>query len=207
MRFLERGRRIGLLTAGIVIALAEAAGSLHLQQLDVSSSGTIRTPSVTNNNSTIKAQRNPFLELERFKELRDKERKGRKQRRRNAREFLQKLPQRPETAERVSAEEWKIIDEKQKKRGLTWFGGSGSSSAYSSSVLVDPSQYYDKWAQAYRMLGGYIDCDHDKSDDSHDSGDNNGGDGDGACARWMMWAAVSSVVYGSIDSMNGRELD
>ena len=37
------------------------------------------------------------------------------------------------------------------------------------------------------MLGGFIDCDNHKDGGS---GDQNGG-GDGACSRWMMWAAVS----------------
>ena len=40
------------------------------------------------------------------------------------------------------------------------------------------------------MLGGFIDCDHSKSQGSHDSGENNN-DGSGGCSRWMMWAAVS----------------
>ena len=37
------------------------------------------------------------------------------------------------------------------------------------------------------MLGGFIDCDNDKDGNS---GDNNG---NSACSRWMMWAAVSLV--------------
>ena len=50
----------------------------------------------------------------------------------------------------------------------------------------------DKWQQAYRYLGGYIDCSASWGDGSHDSGDNGGGEGGGgACSRWMMWAAVS----------------
>ena len=40
------------------------------------------------------------------------------------------------------------------------------------------------------MLGGFIDCDHSKSNGSHDSGENKN-DGSGGCSRWMMWAAVS----------------
>jgi hypothetical protein len=58
--------------------------------------------------------------------------------------------------------------------------------AHSANYLADPSQDYDKWAQAYRMLGGYIDCDHDK-EASHSNDKNNGQ----ACSRWMLWAAVS----------------
>jgi hypothetical protein len=46
------------------------------------------------------------------------------------------------------------------------------------------------------MLGGYIDCDHSKSQRSGDRDQNNedGGDGDSvACSRWMIWAAVRGL--------------
>jgi hypothetical protein len=76
-----------------------------------------------------------------------------------------------------------------------WGNGGGGDWA---SGLEDPSQEYDKWAQAYRMLGGYIDCDHSKSQRSGDRDQNNedGGDGDSvACSRWMIWAAYVDESY------------
>jgi len=149
-----------------------------------------------------------FWRLEQQKEFRRQAAQERKNRYKNnaqkkketaARKFVQKLPKAPTagTVERVSPEEFAQMDEQQRLRGLNWWGGSATSDAYSSSVLVDPSQYYDKWAQAYRMLGGFIDCDHSKSGDSHDNGENNNNnqqqDGE-ACSRWMMWAAVRFVT-------------
>ena len=67
------------------------------------------------------------------------------------------------------------------------------SDPYTVPSLVDPSVTYDSWSQAYRMLGGYIDCDRPKgrNGNSHDSKDNNG---DG-CARWMVWAAYVDPYY------------
>jgi hypothetical protein len=135
------------------------------------------------------------MKLEAMREFRaqlqrERERKGR---RKTAKVVYNKLPKAPQgNIERVSPEEWEIIDAQQKKRGLSWFGDSSSGSAYSNSILADPGAYYDKWAQAYRMLGGFIDCDHAKSANSHDNGNNNNNNNNnnGACSRWMMWAAV-----------------
>lgn len=143
-------------------------------------------------NSTI----NPFTKLEAMREFRaqlQRERE-RKDRRKGAKEVYNKLPKAPQgKIERVTPEEWEVIDAQQKKRGLSWFGDGSSGSAYSNSILADPGVYYDKWAQAYRMLGGFIDCDHAKSANSHDNGNNNNNNdnNNGACSRWMMWAAVS----------------
>jgi hypothetical protein len=74
-------------------------------------------------------------------------------------------------------------------RALGW--GSSTSSSY-ADFFADPTQSYDKWAQAYRMLGGYIDCDHQKEDGDHHSGDNNDQQDEQSdgCSRWMIWAAV-----------------
>ena len=63
-----------------------------------------------------------------------------------------------------------------------------SHTQHCDSIL--PGRTADKWQQAYRFLGGFIDCDHGWSDGSHDSGDQQGRD-NGACSRWMMWASVS----------------
>lgn len=128
----------------------------------------------------------------------EKERRERKQRIRERRERVRELlknapPPKQEQLTKLSEDEVNKISDDRK---LNWFSGS-STSSYSASFLADPSQDYDKWAQAYRMLGGYIDCDHDKdSSGSHNSGDNNNGGGEagGACSRWMMWAAVSNPL-------------
>lgn len=165
------------------------------------------------NNSTAAAL-DPFLQLEimrdfraqvneeRNKRWKDRSRQQAEQERKEkAQRVYAKLsssqPSQKEKLERVSPEQWQEIDAQQKQRGLSWFGGdssaSGNGNPYGSSVLADPGSYYDKWAQAYRMLGGFIDCDHSKSDNSHDNGNNNNNNnngGGGACSRWMMWAAV-----------------
>ena len=152
--------------------------------------------------STTNSTEDPFWRLEQYKEFRRQAAEARKnryklsrqERQQNARDFAKKLPKAPQgKIERVSPEELEKIEQQQQQRELNWWGsGSATSDAFSSSVLLDPSQYYDKWAQAYRMLGGFVDCDHDKSGDSHD-GENNNGNGNGngdACSRWMLWAAV-----------------
>jgi hypothetical protein len=165
--------------------------------MDVSNGGYMRRAAMPNSNATGSLDFDPFLNLERFKQKQAAENLKRKKRaaarREKAKEVLKKIPQPKERdLKRVSPEQFKEMTQKQQDRGLNWFGGSGSSQAYSSSVLADPSQYYDKWAQAYRMLGGFIDCDHNKDGgDSHDSGDDGDDDGSGKCSRWMMWASVS----------------
>lgn len=153
----------------------------------------------------------PFERLERFKKIQANLQKeiterAREQKRR-AREMIQKLPQpRQEDLEKVTQEEFDRMTMKQKERGLGWFGDSSSNGGGSTSaeVLLDPSQYYDKWAQAYRMLGGFIDCDHDKSNNNnHHSGDQQqqyqNMEDKTACSRWMLWASVSKRFF----SVNG----
>lgn len=124
----------------------------------------------------------------------ENERKIRMQeRRRRAREFLERNPP-PPPSDRRQLE--KMTDEQLRKLG--WFSGGGSSTdLYSSGFLADPSQTYDKWAQAYRMLGAMIDCDHAKDQGSHDNKNNKNGDDQGGsqtCSRWMLWAAVRSRI-------------
>lgn len=174
----------------------------HVRAVEVSNDGggMIDTTEKTN-------QTSPFLYAERIKELRQKAKEERKERfyRRQERKssaarssFLQKLSSNVHTHTLEQVNTTELLSSDSRRRQLNWFGGSGSGGAYSSGVLADPTQYYDKWAQAYRMLGGYIDCDHDKSDDSHDSkdnnGNNNGGDQNSACSRWMLWASVRLLV-------------
>jgi hypothetical protein len=91
----------------------------------------------------------------------------------------------PKTVEKVPEEDLEQIDEKT-RRQLGWGNRNGGELSY----FVDPGEDYDMWSQAYRMIGGYIDCDNSKEEGG--SGDNGGGDGDAqACSRWMMWASVS----------------
>lgn len=127
----------------------------------------------------------------------EEENKARKERIRErnerARQKLETYHPDPAQMTRMSKEEVDKMAEEDHPwmRGLGW--GSTSSAAY-ADFLADPTQEYDKWAQAYRMLGGYIDCDHQKDGDDHHSGDdNNAEDNSNACSRWMIWAAVRII--------------
>lgn len=103
------------------------------------------------------------------------------------REALRNMPP-PESLEKVEMDQWYKF---QGDRNLGWLSSSGSAGyTTSSGALADPSQEYDKWAQAYRMMGGFIDCAHSKDEDHHDDKEGEGNGGKSACSRWMMWAAV-----------------
>ena len=127
-------------------------------------------------------------------EEREAEREARMERNRQRRtkvvDAMKKV--RPDTSkiEKVSSEELeKLSEEHPKEFRKLWGGRSGNGE--NLIQYADPGDDYDMWQQAYRMLGGFIDCDHQKSEGS---GDNGGGSGDGddeACSRWMMWASVS----------------
>lgn len=74
--------------------------------------------------------------------------------------------------------------------------GGNYASSENPSFLASTSEYYDEWAQAYRMLGGFIDCDNEQSDSgSGDNNNNNNGGGGESCSRWMMWAAYMNPNY------------
>ncbi len=71
--------------------------------------------------------------------------------------------------------------------------------AYANDMLDGAETYYDEYAQAWRALGMYIDC--DACDEENTGGCVQGYDedrrlsGDDAsvlCARYMLWAAVST---------------
>jgi hypothetical protein len=137
----------------------------------------------------------PFERLEHFRDYTREEtprRKNRmKERRLRAEEAFRRLPQpSPDKLERLTEEE--VSNLRKKNRDLSWFSSNADADPYATSVLADPSQEYDKWAQAYRMLGGFIDCDHKKTGNNHHSQDNNKNNDDKSCSRWMMWAAVST---------------
>jgi hypothetical protein len=64
-----------------------------------------------------------------------------------------------------------------------------------TSNIADPTLYWDKWAQAFRMLGIYLECqnsysrwmyDRELKDNNNKNNNNNYG-----CKRWVLWAAVS----------------
>ena len=123
-------------------------------------------------------------------EEREMEREARiqRQRERNARvkEALQGM--RPENAEKVSIEELEAMGEDHPViRNLAWGRGNGNNAIQ----YADPGEDYDMWQQAYRMLGGFIDCDHYKEQGggSHDQEGGQNANKKG-CSRWMMWAAV-----------------
>ncbi|CAB9519754.1 expressed unknown protein [Seminavis robusta] len=138
------------------------------------------------------------------KEERDEEARQRRlrlqKRRASARKTLADLSHRadkpPQTPKEAKAPVHRLTKEELNdvQRRTSWFGnGDGYSFNAALGYLADPTAEYDKWAQAYRMLGAFIDCDHDKSDGSGDNG--GGGDGGDACSRWMMWAAYVNPNY------------
>lgn len=67
-------------------------------------------------------------------------------------------------------------------------------------LIVVPSQSKiffnntDKWQQAYRFLGAYIDCSNSKEGGGHSHDNNNNEQDSGHCSRWMIWAAVSDAL-------------
>jgi len=126
-------------------------------------------------------------------EERKAEREARRQRHRERNEKMKEAMKyiKPNKIERVSEEE---LNSNPALRKLGWGNGNSKSNAVQ---YADPGDDYDMWQQAYRMLGGFIDCDHKKDQDgSHDDGDNNNDNGDdNSCSRWMMWASYIDPNY------------
>jgi hypothetical protein len=90
------------------------------------------------------------------------------------------------------------------------YGGSSanygqSSSVYGRNAYADTSQtYYDGYAQSWRYLGWYVDCNGGSNRYYQRSG-GGGGSGSGSndqsskvgnnyCQRYLMWAAVSFIL-------------
>jgi hypothetical protein len=63
-----------------------------------------------------------------------------------------------------------------------------------SNAFADPFAYYNSWAQAYRMLGLYIECDN-AGDSRYYYYNNKNNDDDEGCKRWVVWAAVSRIRF------------
>jgi hypothetical protein len=86
--------------------------------------------------------------------------------------------------------------QRPESRWLWTLGGGGGSGGSRKSNIADPSVYWDKWAQAFRMLGVYLECSNGASQWMYGGGGGNGkgnnknGDNYG-CKRWVLWAAVS----------------
>ena len=88
------------------------------------------------------------------------------------------------------------------------YGGSANygqtSSVYGQNAYADTSQtYYDGYAQSWRYLGWYVDCNggsnryYDRSGGGGGSGSNDQDSskvGNNYCQRYLMWAAVSLFV-------------
>lgn len=78
-----------------------------------------------------------------------------------------------------------------------------SSSSYSSSTLTSPYQdqalfvdgaetYYDGYAQAWRYIGFYVDCNAAANNNNRRK---LGDDNDGGCVRYLLWAAYVDPYY------------
>jgi len=128
-------------------------------------------------------------------EEREAERVARRARMRERNERVQQIMKniRPETVERISEED--LADLQEQHPSLRKLGWSFSSNGESEEPYVDPGEDYDMWSQAYRMLGGFIDCDHTKSQNSHDSGNNKNQAAGQGCSRWMLWASYVDPNY------------
>ena len=148
------------------------------------------------NNITLEDVRRNLIELDPKKLELDREARMERQRarRERAREKIASIKPDMSSMQRLTKEEL----EKASEEDHPWVRRAGWSYSsnydpYNFAGLVDPSQSY-KWSQAYRMLGGFVDCDHKKvSNNNHKSQDQNQNEDEGntGCSRWMMWAAVS----------------
>lgn len=65
---------------------------------------------------------------------------------------------------------------------------------YDQQFVDGTETYYDDYAQAWRLIGFYIDCNAEEYEQEADDRRRlEGGDGgeDSACGRYLLWAAVS----------------
>merc|ERR1719410_79958 len=91
------------------------------------------------------------------------------------------------------------VRENGRKTAWSWSASDGSSSSgMTPSFLADSGTTYDKWQQAYRLLGVYIDCDHPQSSNtwSYDNNPYYTEDYNQAyCARYYVWCAYVDPNY------------
>lgn len=136
-------------------------------------------------------------ELEKFKIERSRRMKENRQR---AREKMKEMIENPQLytnakTELMSEEKINTLrDEVMKKdpnleqEKHRWLRGvyntKNTYNPYDLNDLADPGKEYDGWAQAFRMLGAFIQCDN--LGEGYYGGQNNYG-----CSRYIMWAAVS----------------
>jgi len=163
-----------------------------------------------NKNNGSERKRAPFTKDE-IKEHKKERSRRMKERRANAREKIREMIENPHlhaspnnnnntTAKPMEAQEIQRIheeaikdDPKLEKPDNQWlrraWGWGSNSNTQDETVFADTSQYYDSWAQAYRMLGSFISCDIDETNEyNYDYGGNN-------CIRWVMWAAYLNPNY------------
>lgn len=184
------------LSALLLVKTADA-GRVQFNPVESLFSGSVfRSPSSSNsmNATTVRLPR-PDPNAPTLEE-REAERAARRERMRERNERMKEAIKfiRPDTVERVSDEDFESLQEEHpslRKLGWAQFTGSGNTINY-----ADPGDDYDMWQQAYRMLGGFIDCDHKKdnegSHDNQDGDNNNNNEDDQSCSRWMLWASVSA---------------
>ena len=70
---------------------------------------------------------------------------------------------------------------------------SNNHAGYSNQFQDGSATYYNDYAQAWRLLGFYIDCNaplNNVNECYDEGGDNNNEDGSSACQRYLLWAAV-----------------
>lgn len=182
--------RSTLLVVQLAFSLAPAAGGVLRAPLETLPSPLPINAMFPRNATSLDVRRNqraPWTAAER--DLEDKERKKRilEQRERARRKIESIQPDLSQLKLLSEDEVTQAVKDDQPWARRLW-GGSSSNDAVE---LADASQYYDKWQQAYRMLGGFIDCDHDKDGEDNHSGDNDNEANENGCSRWMLWAAVS----------------
>ena len=85
------------------------------------------------------------------------------------------------------------------------------SSVYGTNYYADTQQkYYDGYAQAWRYLGWYVDCNGGSSRYWQRSQHSGSGDnqyvGNTYCQRYLMWAAVSTLVMAGSECADNHRL-
>ena len=158
----------------------------HTEVLENTSSSTEASP------KSFIPVRDPFAPTPEEREAERMARRERnKERHAKIQEAMRKVSPTSQGVERVSASEFEAMQKDHPEFRKLWGGGGGNKNHMIE--YADPGDDYDMWQQAYRMLGGFIDCDHQKSEgsgDHNEDGDGGNAENNGACSRWMIWAAV-----------------